>query len=122
MGKLMLAWFNVTLATLGSAESQPHNSTESAVPFVGCMSDGQVGPQAAPVIENTPVLPTNMAQRLAYYAASGAPGVLAPRGWHCFGLYGSNGSRLIVVPRPLASNDFFGKQQFRAAGPVVELA
>lgn len=122
MGKILLAWLGATSMTVGFAEAQRLNSTEGAVPFVGCSSDGQVGPQAAPVTENTPVLPSSLARRVAYYAASGTPGVLAPRGWHCFGLYGSSGSKLIVAPRPLASGDLLGNQQFRTDGPAVELA
>lgn len=37
------------------------------------------------------------AHRLAYYSA-GEGGVLAPRGWHCLVLSGSNGTTLIVMP------------------------
>jgi hypothetical protein len=39
------------------------------------------------------------AGRLAYYESKDL-GVVAPRGWRCFGLYGSNGSILIVTPEP----------------------
>jgi hypothetical protein len=41
------------------------------------------------------------AKRLAYYQAENPPGVLAPRGWYCFGLYGSSGSDLYVTPQPI---------------------
>jgi hypothetical protein len=48
-----------------------------------------------------------LAQRLAYYEASDGSGVLAPRGWYCFGTYGSSGSNLYVTPKPLNSTNLF---------------
>ncbi|MDO9336920.1 MAG: hypothetical protein Q7T61_11015 [Caulobacter sp.] len=70
------------------------------VPFVGCASDGQMGPVEAPDGKGqSPTAPAAVAGRLAYYA-SGDLAVLAPRGWHCFGLYGSNGAGLYVTPEP----------------------
>jgi hypothetical protein len=68
-----------------------------SVPFVGCASDGQIGPKPAPKISNGPRVPADVASRLAWYASSDL-GVLAPRGWKCLGLFGSNGSMLLVVP------------------------
>ena len=44
------------------------------------------------------------AAQLAYYASRDL-GVLAPRGWHCLGLEGSNGSVLIVTPEPHGAAD-----------------
>jgi hypothetical protein len=43
-----------------------------SVPFVGCPSDGQAGPQKAPTGKN-PILsiPVEAAERLAYYKAGG---------------------------------------------------
>jgi len=35
-------------------------------------------------------------QHLAYYKAVSGVGVLALRGWHCFGTYGSSGESLFV--------------------------
>ena len=70
------------------------------VPFVGCPSDGQQGPQPAPKSPRYPVLvDAALAPGLAYYAA-GMLGVLGPRGWHCFGSYGSSGAYLFVSPSP----------------------
>lgn len=78
------------------------------VPFVGCKSDGQVGPQDAPIGKPKAVaISPLLAQRLAYYKASGGEGVLGPRGWYCFGTYGSSGSNLYVTPMPLKSADLF---------------
>jgi TPR repeat protein len=51
---------------------------------------------------------------LAYYASADL-GVLAPRGWTCFGFYGSNGSTLIVTPEAV-------KQDALIAGPAVQLS
>lgn len=68
-------------------------------PFVGCASDGQMGPQPPPATGETPLLSKRDAALLSWYAFSDQ-GVLAPRGWHCFGLYGSAGSSLIVTPEP----------------------
>lgn len=67
------------------------------VPFVGCVSDGQMGPKPVPKTSRGPRLPVAVASRLAWYASDDL-GVLAPRGWKCLGLYGSNGSMLLVVP------------------------
>ncbi len=78
------------------------------VPFVGCRSDGQVGPQDAPTGKpKTITISPQLAQRVAYYKASDGEGVLGPRGWYCFGTYGSSGSSLYVTPVPLKSADLF---------------
>ena len=88
------------------------------VPFVGCASDGQGGPRKAPTGKSKAIwIPTRSAElkdRLAYYKARYSAGVLAPRGWHCFSTYGSNGASLFVSPDPtdsktvLLSNDWKG--------------
>jgi hypothetical protein len=88
--------------------TQAYANASASVPFVGCKSDGQVGPQDAPtgkpkIISISPQL----AQTVAYYKASDGLGVLAPRGWYCFGTYGSDGSNLFVTPMPLSSAHLF---------------
>ncbi len=40
--------------------------------------------------------PREVAQKLAYFKTTHI-GVLAPRGWHCFGTYGSGGESIIVT-------------------------
>lgn len=93
------------------------------VPFVGCPSDGQT--DAIPAPEGKPVvvsLPPATAARLAYYKADIDRGVLAPRSWHCFGLYGSSGWVTVVAPPPLKSDMFFGKQAKALIGPVVQVS
>jgi hypothetical protein len=86
-----------------------------SIPFVGCPSDGQVGP-GIPPSGKAPIMPIGpeAAQRLAYYKSEAGPGVLAPRGWYCFGEYGSSGDTLYVIPQPIDGNRF--------AGPALEIA
>jgi hypothetical protein len=81
----------------------------SRVPFVGCNSDGQVGPIAAPKgVDETVQIDASAAKRLAYYQASSGSGALAPRGWYCFGTYGSAGSHLLVTPQPIRTTGTTG--------------
>jgi hypothetical protein len=63
-------------------------------------------------------LPASQADQLAYYSSQDL-GVLAPRNWHCFGLYGSNGSVLIVTPLVLKANELFGEKPIRLSGPAI---
>jgi hypothetical protein len=93
----------------------------ASVPFVGCPSDGQQGPQPAPRRGAVPAVPAPAAAQLAYYA-SGDLGVLAPRGWHCFGLYGSNGSILIVTPEPHGARDLLASPPSPLRGPAVQIS
>lgn len=76
-----------------------HAEQAASVPFVGCKSAGQTD-----VVFNAPARATKtiqisqaLANRLAYYQAETGPGVLGPRGWRCFGVYGSNGATLYVT-------------------------
>jgi hypothetical protein len=66
------------------------------------------------------------AARLAYYKAEAEDGfgVLAPRGWYCFGTYGSNGANLYVSPNPIRGDDvLLGKDGWTGfAGPAVQLS
>ena len=72
------------------------------VPFVGCKSGGQVGPQDAPTGRSETVdLAPALARNLAFYRDSFDWGILAPRGWHCFGTYGSAAANLYVTLDPL---------------------
>jgi len=80
----------------------PPQAASVQVPFVGCASDGQVGPLKAPTGPGRAfAIPRAFVQRLAYYKAEYGIGVLAPRGWHCFSTYGSDGSNLFVSPDPI---------------------
>jgi hypothetical protein len=113
-------------ATLGSSQSIPapaaHPGT-SRVAFVGCRSDGQVGLLAAPRGESKLVsLPPAIAQKLAYYKAEEGFGVLAPRGWHCFSTYGSDGSSLFVSPDPIKNSDLFSANGKGFTGDVIQVS
>lgn len=92
---------------------------QQKVPFVGCPGDGQVGPIKPPkTIPMSFDLPPSAAKQLAYYRANGGYGVLGPRGWHCFELYGSGGSVLFITPRR------FPPEQWLSAtfdGPGIEV-
>jgi hypothetical protein len=70
-----------------------------SVPFVGCPSDGQLGPIAAPKGAAKAVnVDAATAAQLAYYQARDSFGVLAPRGWKCLYVFGSSGASLAVTP------------------------
>jgi len=93
------------------------------VPFVACESDGQIGPINAPSGRaKTMAIPAEAAQRLAYYKAKEGVGVLAPKGWHCFGVYGSSGAALYVSPDPINSADVLSSSWKGFAGPVVQIS
>ncbi len=69
------------------------------VPFVGCPSDGQQGPVAAPKGQPKALdIEPAAAKGLAWYQARYGAGALAPRGWKCFSLYGSSGTTLAIAP------------------------
>jgi hypothetical protein len=93
-----------------------------SVPFIGCKSDGQIGPMDAP--EGTSVsvpLSAKEGQQLAHYSSSHGLGVLGPRGWYCFGAYGSSVAALFLSPQPIdAANMFSTKNGF--TGPAIEIS
>jgi hypothetical protein len=96
---------------------------QTTVPFVGCPSDGQIGPLEAPKdLPKAVSLPPETGARLAYYRAEEGVGVLAPLGWHCFSTYGSNGSSLFVSPQPLSSNNFFHDEAQLFKGPFIQVS
>jgi hypothetical protein len=92
------------------------------VPLIGCANDGQTGPQSPPSAPTKTVqLNPELAPKLAYYVAASGPGVLAPRGWYCAGLYGSNGGTLVVSPEPVAAADLLNNTWGGAAGDAIEI-
>lgn len=103
--------------------SHPRGEVAS-VPFVGCNADGQVGPLPPPsgTVKEVQV-PTSIAGKLAYYKSEATSGVLGPRGWSCFGAYGSSGSALFVAPQPFKMDPDhpFASINNGFAGPVIEL-
>ena len=62
------------------------------------------------------------ARELAYYKSALGIGVLAPRGWYCFQIYGSGGNSLYVSPEPIDSTRFFSSDHAGFAGPAIEIS
>jgi hypothetical protein len=80
----------------------------SVIPFVGCPSDGQVGPLSAPT--GRPIktqLPQQVALQLALFQSAQGLSVLGPRDWRCVGIYGSGGESLIVTPQKIPATMLF---------------
>ena len=93
---------------------------DATIPFVGCKSDGQTGPRDAPTgASKTFPIDGRVAQQLAFYKAETGQGVLGPRDWHCFGLYGSNGSILIIAPEPLDGAELLARPS-AIVGPAIQ--
>jgi hypothetical protein len=110
----------VALLVAGTSHAVAHPAEKLIeIPFIGCASDGQMGPVTAPASNrNAPRLPPASAGELACHA-SAALGVIVPRGWHCFGLYGSSGVRLLVTPQRHDAADLFrSESEIRGAAPA----
>lgn len=122
-----LLLLSCTLASsMGLAQANPSSESRNQtpkVPFVGCEADGQQGPVKAPNGKSVHVLiSADAASRLAYYKSEEGLGVLAPRGWHCLGVYGSNGYALYVSPERITATEVFSGKWKGFAGPAIELA
>jgi len=103
----------------GKAAPARRGATTVSVPFVGCKSDGQLGPVDAPKGSRVPVqLEAKEAKELAYYSGVGL-GVLGPRGWDCFGNIGSSGYSLLISPQPIDTTNVFS---IGFVGPGIELS
>jgi hypothetical protein len=90
---------------------------------VGCASGGQVGPLEAPKGKAKSVpISASAAARLAYYKAEHGSGVLGPRGWYCFGTYGSNGANLFLSPEPINGKDLFSDSWKGFSGPAIQIS
>ena len=110
------------LALIGTATAAAASPKFLHPSFVGCASDGQLGPLPPPKHRPTPSLPAKMARALSYYSGEEGPAVLAPRGWHCVGLYGSNGSLIIVTPEAHRAAEFFEDKPVSIRGPAIQSA
>jgi hypothetical protein len=124
------SWSKLVIALLSCSSALSHAQNKPSpgplpstrVPFVGCESDGQVGPRDAPKGDPKSVaISTELASQLAFYKGEDGIGVLAPRGWHCFEAYGSNGSILLVAPDPIDSKLFFSDTWKGFTGPAIQL-
>jgi uncharacterized protein YecT (DUF1311 family) len=95
---------------------------ETQVPTLGCPQDGMADPVEAPTLPTSArvIVPSGFESSLTLYSASEdlASGVLGPRGWDCFGIYGSAGSTLYITPHRLA-DAILDRPKKVAAGPVV---
>jgi hypothetical protein len=125
-GVIFLAFAFCTLLKLSAHAISPTTHQEKViirVPFVGCESDGQVGPLKAPLGQSKVVaISAEAAQQLAYYKAENGTGTLAPRGWYCFGTYGSNGSNLYVSSKPINAVDLFSTDWKGFIGPAIQIS
>lgn len=105
-----------------SATVSTPNKKPITVPFVGCKSDGQVGPEDAPTGKRKiVVISADAAQQLAYYKDKFGFGVLGPRGWNCFGAYGSDGDSLYISPLPIDKANLFSINWSGFPGQVIQM-
>jgi hypothetical protein len=112
-------WLIILATVAAFTLRQPACARNAQVPFVGCKSDGQIGALGPPKDKGAaPALPEPVAARLAWYAGNNTGGVLAPRGWRCFELYGSNGSVLVVAPDGIGRDPFSA----RLTGPGIQVS
>jgi hypothetical protein len=120
IGGLILTPCAQSLLTAQVKAGAAPGRTAVSVPFVGCESDGQIGPLEVPVGKRRNVSITGRAaERLAFYQAGNGFGVLAPRGWYCFGVYGSGGDAIYVSPQPINRSELFSLNWAGSTGPVV---
>jgi hypothetical protein len=105
LSSLLLVW-----PAQAKSEKTSH-FPRSTVPFVGCKSDTQYGikepPKGAPIKTS---LDPNLAEELAYYTPEDGPGVLAPRGWYCFGNGSFGGDIILVRPAPIQDVSAFDEK------------
>jgi hypothetical protein len=108
------------MALVACAGLQAQSKDLVRAQFVGCDSDGQSGPLVAPKSPRGNVMVRrDVARSLVYYEAENGPGVLGPRGWHCFGAYGSNGFVLVVSPDPVSFQLWMDRSQLRRSAVEV---
>ena len=117
------------VAALTAGCSKPANVTSASaaqaaavvtVPYVGCAQDGQTGPKPAPTGAPKAVqLDAATAGKLAYYVTSDGLGVLGPKGWSCFGTYGSDAMNLFVAPQPIT---FPQSGSISLTGPAIQVS
>ena len=123
----LICWSGLAGSVSVLPQTKPAQTTAQVaavqVPFVGCASDGQAGPLAVPTDKSEAVaIPAALAQRLAYYKGGTGAGVLAPRGWHCFLQYGSDGGNLFVSPDPIDSTTVMSMDWKGFTGNAIELS
>lgn len=112
-------WLAALAPVLAGAAAVSPPAPPAALPFVGCASDGQAGPARAPRARRAPMTLHGPSFAAYAYYSMGEIGVFGPRGWHCFGLSGSNGAILLVTPEPLGA-DGLGRRS-GIPGPAIQL-
>jgi hypothetical protein len=113
----------MSLLAPASVGQRARPATHVSVPFVGCASDGQLGPVAPPRGKSKVViLSADDARQLAYYKAKEGFGVLAPRGWHCFSAYGSNGSTLYVSAERIDGAEWVSGKWKGPPGDAIQIS
>ena len=121
-GAILLTLAVGGLCLCSAQEKARSNTARVTVPFVGCKSDGQVGPVDAPTEGEIVVqIDPKMAQKLAYYKAANSSGVLAPRGWYCFGTYGAGGDSTFVSADAIDTGHFFSGERRTLTGAAIEI-
>jgi hypothetical protein len=112
-----------SLGTVCISAQQTSHPPSSVVPFIGCESEGMSGHVDAP--SGKPLrlrISQKNAARLAYYSVLPGLSALAPRGWHCIDIYGSNGADLLITPQLMDANAAVEALQGRKLdGPAVVL-
>jgi hypothetical protein len=109
----------VSLAVL-AANTAP--AIAATVPMIGCPTDGQMGPEAAPKDGTKQIrADARAATGLAYYR-NAEIGVLGPRGWHCLVLAGSNGTTIYVTPEPVDAKTILSEKFKGIAGDGIQLS
>jgi hypothetical protein len=99
----------------------PAAAPVTTIPFVGCESDGGGGHiDAASGVDLNVNIDAQIGSRLAYYRAADGHGVLGPRGWSCFGFYGSSGWTLYIAPRKLDVAERF-TVPYDLTRPVIQM-
>ncbi|MGC2253442.1 MAG: hypothetical protein WA563_02805 [Candidatus Acidiferrales bacterium] len=117
----LTVWAQAHRSASATSTASPQK-IDAPVPFVGCKSDGQVGPEDAPTGKSIRLpIASEVAQRLAYYKSQRSLAVLAPRGWHCFGTYGSAGTVLYVSPQAIDRAQVFSDSWTGFRGPAIEI-
>ncbi len=91
----VLAWISLWLF-LAPAFAQARET--GVAPFVGCRSDGQLGPRSATVQARAGGAEARRGRAAGILWLGRTWRIGAPRGWHCFGAYGSNGAFILVAP------------------------
>ncbi len=121
--KFTFAFLAYACCSLSAQVSTRPRNPVSTVAFVGCESEGQGGALKAPVAEPVSIsIPAEASQRLAYYKAEYGVGVLAPRAWHCFGTYGSNGATLYVSSDVIDTKDLLSTSWNGFTGPAIQIS